>query len=246
MNKVAIVTGSSRGLGSKMVKNFAKDGYNVVINYNSDEKAAKEVEAEILAACPDVEVLVVKANVGDQNDAVKLVEATIEKFGRIDVLVNNAGVTNSKLFLQSKFEDYAKVMQINMDSVFHMCKAVHRTMSKQKFGRIINMSSVVGLHGNIGQLSYATSKAAMIGFTKSLAKEVANKKITVNAIAPGYIQTDMVADTKSELIEAGLKNVPLGRLGEDKEVADLVSFLASDKSGYITGQVIVIDGGMTI
>lgn len=173
-------------------------------------------------------------------------EATIEKFGRIDVLVNNAGVTNSKLFLQSKFEDYAKVMQINMDSVFHMCKAVHRTMSKQKFGRIINMSSVVGLHGNIGQLSYATSKAAMIGFTKSLAKEVANKKITVNAIAPGYIQTDMVADTKSELIEAGLKNVPLGRLGEDKEVADLVSFLASDKAGYITGQVIVIDGGMTI
>lgn len=246
MKKVAVVTGSSRGLGAKMIKNFAKDNYNVVINYNSRIEAAETVEKEIRQNYPNVEVLIVRANVGIQEEANNLVKSTMDKFGRIDVLVNNAGVTNSKLFLQSKYEDYAEVMKINMDSIFHMCKAVHRIMSKQKFGRIINMSSVVGMHGNIGQLSYATSKAAIIGFTKSLAKEIANKKITVNAIAPGYIQTDMVADTRSELIEAGIKNIPLARLGEDSEVADLVSFIASDKAGYITGQVIVIDGGMTI
>jgi 3-oxoacyl-[acyl-carrier protein] reductase len=243
--KVAVVTGASRGIGQAIAVDLAANGAKVVINYNASAEAAEGV----VTAIKDQggEAMAVQADVGDFDQAQALIKTAIESYGHLDILVNNAGTTRDALLMTMKEEDWDAVLATNLKSVFNCCKAAIRPMIRRKQGgRIINISSIVGLVGQGGQTNYAASKAGIIGFTKSLAKEVGSRQITVNAVAPGFFPTALTAVLADEHVETMTKLIPLGRWGELEEVAHLVTFLASSKATYITGAVIQVDGGLAI
>ncbi len=240
--KVSIVTGASRGIGRSTALALASEGANVVVNYASSSSAADEVVAEIAAMGSEAIAVAADVSKTDQVDA--LVNAAMEKWGRIDVLVNNAGITRDTLLLRMKLEDWQAVIDLNLTGVFLCTRAVSKIMLKQRSGRIVNITSVAGQMGNPGQANYSAAKAGVIGFTKTVAKELASRGITVNAVAPGFITTDMTHDLKSDEI---LKFIPLARYGQPEEVAGMICFLASaPAAAYITGQVMNVDGGMVM
>ena len=242
--KTAVVTGGSRGLGRAVCLELAKGGANVVFCYAGNEAAAKETTAacEALGA----KALAVQCDVAKADEVKALMDAAVKEFGRIDILVNNAGITRDGLLMMMKEEDFDAVIAANLKGTFLCMKAVSRIMMKQRYGRIVNLSSVVGLRGNAGQVNYAASKAGVVGMTKSLAKELASRGVTVNAVAPGFIATDMTAAMTDTAKEATLASIPLQRLGAPEDVAHAVAFLASDEAAYITGQVLCVDGGMAM
>lgn len=245
--RAAVVTGSSRGIGRAIAEKLAGAGYNVCVNCSSESGLeAAGALADELAAAHGVKVIARVANVADPEQAKGLIEAAFEEFGSIDVLVNNAGITRDGLLARMKDEDFDAVIDVNLKGTFNCCRAAAQRMMKQRYGRIVNMSSVVGVAGNAGQANYAASKAGVIGLTKSIARELAGRNITCNAVAPGFIETDMT-DALSEKQRAAIgERIAAKRFGTAEEVAALVRFLASEGSGYITGQVICIDGGMSL
>ena len=242
--KSVLVTGGSRGIGRAIAIAFAENGADVAINYTSNEEAALEVSKEIEALGKTCKII--KCDVSDFENATKMVEDVVAEFGKIDILVNNAGITKDGLLMRMKEEDFDNVIDVNLKGTFNCAKHASAIMLKQRFGKIINMTSVVGIVGNAGQVNYAASKAGVIGLTKSLAKELGSRGITVNAVAPGFINTDMTASLSEKVKEEASKNIPLKRLGDPEDVANLVGFLASDAANYITGQVINVDGGMVM
>lgn len=242
MSKVALITGATRGIGKQIAIILAKEGYNIALNYRKENEELTNTKNEIEAQ--NVECLCVQGDVSSFEDCEKFVKETIEHFGSIDVLVNNAGITKDMLLMRMKEEDFRQVIDINLIGTFNVTKNVISYMMKARNGRIINISSVVGVSGNAGQTNYAASKAGIIGFTKSLAKEVASRNILVNAVAPGFIETNMTDVLKDEVKEEIAKSIPLKRMGKAEDVANVVKFLASEESSYITGQVINVDGGM--
>lgn len=245
--RAAVVTGSTRGIGREIARELAAAGMNVVVNSSSEKSlpAAEALAAEI-AGQFGVEAVAVAANVADEAEANALIAAATDAFGRVDVLVNNAGITRDGLAARMDDEDFDAVIDINLKGTFHCCRAAAKVMMKQRWGRIINMSSVVGVYGNAGQVNYAASKAGVIGMTKTLAKELARRNITANAVAPGFIATDMTDALSEAQKEAIVGRIGSGRLGEPADIAHLVRFLASDEASYITGQVICVDGGMSL
>ena len=245
--RAAVVTGSTRGIGREIARELASAGMNVVVNSSSEKSlpAAEALAAEI-AGQFGVEAVAVAANVADEAEAGALIAAATDAFGRVDVLVNNAGITRDGLAARMSDEDFDAVIDINLKGTFHCCRAAAKVMMKQRWGRIINMSSVVGVYGNAGQVNYAASKAGVIGMTKTLAKEFARRNITANAVAPGFIATDMTDALSEAQKEAIVGRIGSGRLGEPADIAHLVRFLASDEASYITGQVICVDGGMSL
>jgi 3-oxoacyl-[acyl-carrier protein] reductase len=240
--KVAIVTGSSRGIGRASALALAKEGINVVVNYLEHEKEAEETVDVILKM--DCQSLKVQADVCKVDDVLKMVEIAMKTFGRIDILVNNAGIVRDRTLLKMEPIEWENVLATNLTGIFNCTKAVLETMLKQKSGRIINISSVVGQRGNFGQTNYAASKAGIIGFTKSLARELASKGITVNAIAPGFTETSLVKNLPEKVKTQLLEQIPMRRFAKPAEIAAVVVFLASDASSYVTGQVINVNGGM--
>ncbi len=242
--KVAIVTGASRGIGRAIALKFAQAGVKVVINYAGNLTAAEEVLESIV--CLQGEALIVQGDVSKTADVDNLIKQTVERFGRIDILVNNAGITRDNLLMRMKEDDWDVVLNTNLKGVFYCTKAVAKIMMKQRYGKIINMTSVVGLTGNAGQANYAAAKAGVIGFTKSMAKELASRNINVNAIAPGFIDTDMTQGLTDQVKTAMVANIPLTRLGQADDVGNAALFLASDFSSYITGQTLHVDGGMVM
>lgn len=242
--KVALVTGASRGIGRAIALTLAKNGADVAINFAGNVAAAQEVADAITAM--GRKALLVQGSVADADGVQAIVKKVVAELGRLDILVNNAGITRDGLLMRMKTEDWDAVLETNLKGVYNCSKAVMRTMMKQKGGRIVNMASVVGETGNAGQCNYSAAKAGVIGFTKSLAKEVASRGITVNAVAPGFIATDMTKvltdDQKAEMA----KTIPLGRAGQPQDVANAVLFLVSDEAAYITGQVLNVDGGMVM
>lgn len=243
-DRVAIITGGSRGIGRQCALDMAAKGAKLVINYRGSQEMAKETAG----LCKELgaEVLLVKGDVSKEEDCVQLVKAAVDAFGRVDILVNNAGITKDGLLMTMAEADFAQVIDINLRGTFLMMKAVSRQMIRQRYGRIINMSSVVGIMGNAGQANYAASKAGVIGLTKTFAKEVAKKGVTVNAVAPGFIETDMTAALGENVKAEYEKLIPSGAIGSAQDIANAVSFLAEEKAAYITGQVISVDGGMSI
>jgi 3-oxoacyl-[acyl-carrier protein] reductase len=248
--KRAIVTGGSRGIGKAIVKELAtKFGCNIlfsdiVLINSSGEECAAEIQKEINN--PNIKIMGFKADATSLTDAQATIDYAIEKLGGVDILVNNAGITKDNLLLRMSAEDFDRVINVNLKSVFNYCKAAIKPMIAQKSGKIVNIASVVGVIGNAGQTNYAASKAGVIGFTKSLAKEVASRNINVNAVAPGFIETDMTHKLSDAQREALAKNIPMGKLGKPEDVARVVGFLCSHEADYITGQVINIDGGMVM
>lgn len=241
-NKTCLITGSSRGIGAGCALLFARNGYNVVVNYTSREPQDLVAQLEEMGAS----YLVVKGDVSKPEDAQHLVDAAVETFGSLDVLVNNAGITKDNLMLRMKAEDFSQVLDVNLLGTFNMTKAASAVMMKKRQGSIINISSVVGLRGNAGQVNYAASKAGIIGLTKSVAKELAKRCITCNAIAPGFIETEMTDVLSDKVKERILQDIPMGTLGKTQDIAQLALFLASEGSRYITGQIIAVDGGMSM
>lgn len=243
-NKKAVVTGGTRGIGKAIVKELTEQGCSVVFTYFSSDETAKKVETEFSAG--DVKVFGFKADASSFNAAQETVNFALEKLGGVDILVNNAGVTKDNLLLRMTETDFDSVVNANLKSVFNYTKAVLKTMLGQRHGKIVNISSVVGIIGNPGQANYVASKAGVIGLTKSNAKELASRNINVNAVAPGFIETDMTDKLNDQQKEAILNDVPIKRLGKPEDVAKLVAFLASSEADYITGQVISVDGGMVM
>lgn len=243
-NKVALITGAARGIGKEVAKKFAKNGYDVVINYVSSKTDTEKLKKEFEDL--GIKVLLVKADVSNQEEAEDLVNQTINTFGKIDVLVNNAGITKDNLLMRMSEEDFEKVININLKGTFLVTKYAIKYMMKKRCGSIVNLASVVGVAGNAGQCNYAASKAGIIGFTKSIAKELASRNIRANAVAPGFIKTDMTEVLSDSVKENINSQIPLKRMGTAEEVANLVYFLSSEQSSYITGQVINVDGGMVM
>ncbi len=242
--KTALVTGASRGIGRAIALCLAAEGARVAINYAGNVKAAEEVKASVEAAGGTA--ILCQADIADSAAVEAMIADVVKEFGAIDILVNNAGITRDTLLMRMKDEDFAKVLDTNLKGVFYCTKAVSKLMMKKRAGRIINMASVVGLVGNAGQTNYAAAKAGVIGFSKSAAKELASRGITVNVVAPGFIGTDMTAGLPESVKEKMLTDIPLGRMGEPEDVANAVLFLASDQASYITGQVVNVDGGMVM
>ena len=242
--KTVFVTGASRGIGKEVALKYAENGYDVIINYVSDKTDVEALEKEFKEKGADT--LILKADVSNPEEVQNVVDKAIEKFGKIDVLVNNAGITRDNLLMRMSEEEFDKVLEINLKGTFLVTKAVTKYMMKKRSGSIINLSSVVGVAGNAGQCNYSASKAGIIGFTKSIAKELASRNIRANAVAPGFIETDMTAVLSDNVKESIHNQIPLKRMGSSKEVAELIYFLGSEKSSYITGQVINIDGGMVM
>lgn len=242
MSKVAFITGGTRGIGREIAITLAENGFDIVVNYREQNDLLSSLQEEIESK--NVEFLSVQGDVSKYEDAERMIKEIIDKFARIDVLVNNAGITKDTLIMRMQKEDFENVVNVNLVGTFNITKNVVPYMMKQRDGRIINLSSVVGISGNAGQANYAASKAGIIGFTKSLAKEVGSRNILVNAVAPGFIETQMTDVLKPEIKEEIIKTIPLRRTGKTRDVANVVKFLASEDSSYITGQVIQIDGGM--
>ena len=242
MSKVAFITGATRGIGRAIALELANEGYNIALNYRTENEALETLKKEISEL--GVECYPVQGDVSKAEDSERMTKEIIEHFEQIDVLVNNAGITKDKLIQRMKEEEFTDVINVNLVGTFNITKNVIKYMTKKRYGKIINISSVVGISGNAGQSNYAASKAGIIGFTKSIAKELASRNITANAVAPGFIQTDMTNVLKDEIKEAIESTIPLKRLGTAEDVAKVVKFLASDDSNYITGQVINVDGGM--
>lgn len=243
-DKIALVTGGSRGIGAAIAKALAKEGAAVVINYNGSGERAKAVAEEIKVSGGKAEIY--QCNVADFDACGEMIKTLIQKYGRIDILVNNAGITKDGLLVKMTEEDFDAVINTNLKGAFHTIRHMSRYFLKQKSGKIINISSVSGIMGNAGQANYSASKAGIIGLTKSAARELAGRGINVNAIAPGFIATDMTDSMPKEAREKMIEKIPLNRIGGPEEIADLAVFLASDKADYITGQVFAVDGGMTI
>lgn len=244
MKQTAIVTGGSRGIGKAVAVRLAKDGMNLVINYRGNSAAAEETER--LCRELGAEVLLVQGDVSRAEDCEKLAAQAKEAFGRVDVLVNNAGITRDGLLARMTEEDFRAVLDVNLVGPWNMMKAVNRIMMKQRYGRIVNLSSVTGLMGNMGQTNYAAAKAGILGMTKSYAREVASRGITVNAVAPGFIDTDMTEAMPEGAKDKIVTGIPMGRTGKPEDVAEAVAFLASEQAGYITGEVLRVDGGMAM
>lgn len=242
MDKCALITGATRGIGKQIAITLAKQGYNIALNYRKENEELENTKKEIEKI--GVQILAVKGDVANFKDCENFVKQVIERFGQIDVLVNNAGITKDMLLMRMKKEDFEQVIDTNLVGTFNVTKNVVPYMMKARSGRIINISSVVGISGNAGQTNYSASKAGIIGFTKSLAKEIASRNILVNAVAPGFIETNMTDVLKDDVKQEIAKNIPLKRMGTTQDVANVVKFLASDDSSYITGQVINVDGGM--
>jgi 3-oxoacyl-[acyl-carrier protein] reductase len=242
--KVAVVTGASRGIGKAIAVELGKHGAKVVVNYSRSTEGAEEAVSAIKAT--GGEAVAVQADVADVKAAASLIKAATDSFGRLDILVNNAGTTRDMLIAMMSEDDWDVVIRTNLKSAFNCSKAAVKTMMRQRSGRIINISSVSGVMGNGGQTNYSASKAGLIGFTKALAREVAARNITVNAIAPGFIPTDLTSSLSDELRNETMKMIPLGRWGTVEEIAHAVAFLASDQAGYITGQTLNVDGGMVM
>lgn len=243
--KTILVTGGSRGIGKEVALKYAENGYNVVINYVSDKTDVEAIKNELLEKGAH-DVLLAKADVTNAEQIEELVKQAIEKFDAIDVLVNNAGITKDNLLMRMSEEEFDKVIEVNLKGTYIVTKAVTKYMMKKRKGSIINLSSVVGVAGNAGQCNYSASKAGIIGFTKSVAKELASRNIRANAVAPGFIETDMTSVLSDSVKENIYSQIPLKRMGTAKEVAELVYFLGEDTSSYITGQVINVDGGMVM
>lgn len=243
-DKVAVVTGSSKGIGAGIAKMLAAQGARVVINYRSSPEAAEAVVTEIASA--GGEAVAVQADVSQSSEAQRLIKTVVDTYGQIDILVNNAGMTRDKLMMTMKDDDWESILQTNLSSVYYCSKAAIRPMMKKRHGRIINITSVVGLAGQAGQTNYAASKAGMIGFTKSLAKEVGSRNITVNAVAPGYIPTDLTSVMADDQIKMLVDNTPLGRMGTVEDIAAAVLYLASDEASFVTGHVLTVDGGLVM
>lgn len=241
-NKVALITGATRGIGRQIAITLAKSGFDIIVNYRKENDDLEDTKKEIEKT--GRECLAIQGDVSNYEECEKFVKEAIEEYGKIDVLVNNAGITKDNLLMRMKKEDFQDVLNVNLVGTFNVTKNVIPYMMKARSGRIINISSVVGIAGNAGQTNYSASKAGIIGFTKSLAKEVASRNILVNAVAPGFIETNMTDVLKDEIKESIAKNIPLKRMGKAEDVANVVKFLSSEESSYITGQVINVDGGM--
>lgn len=240
--KIAIITGASRGIGKGIAEVFAREGANVAFTYSSSEAPALELEAELTKM--GVQAKAYKSNAADYEAAEQLVAKVLEDFGGVDILINNAGITKDNLLMRMSEPDFDQVIEVNLKSVFNMTKAIQRTFLKQRHGSIINMSSVVGVKGNAGQANYAASKAGMIGFTKSVALELGSRNIRCNAVAPGFIETEMTDKLDEKTVQGWRDAIPLKRGGSPEDVANACLFLASDLSAYVTGQVLNVDGGM--
>lgn len=242
--RVAVVTGSSRGLGRAIAVKLASLGAKVVVNYHSNKAAGEETLRLIQQA--GGEAIVIQADVSVFDDAQRLIQGALDHFGRLDILVNNAGTTRDTLLVRMSEEEWDIVVDTNLKGVFNCCKVAQRSMLKQRYGRIVNITSIAALAGNAGQTNYSAAKAGQIGFTKALAKEVGSRNITVNAIAPGYIPTDLSATIPPDLLAKGMELMPLGRPGIPEDIANAVAFLVSDEGNYITGQVLAVDGGLAM
>jgi len=242
--KVVLVTGASRGIGRRIAERFALEGATIGLNYLHNDQLAQEIKENLENQGAKVHLL--KGDVSQKADVEKLIKELVEVYGRIDIVVNNTGITKDKLLLRMSYDDFDTVVKTNLYSTYLVTQVAAKIMLKQRWGRIINISSVVGLKGNAGQANYAASKAAIIGFTKAVALELASRGITVNAVAPGYIQTDMTEKLDAKVKETLINAIPAERLGTTDDVASVVLFLASEGAGYITGQTIVVDGGMAL
>ena len=243
-NKIVLVTGAGRGIGASIARRFASEGAEVIVNYSGNDEAAQKTVDEITATGGQSQKY--KCSVNDSESVKVMIDEIIKEFGRIDILVNNAGITKDGLMLRMTDEDFDRVIDVNLKGTFNCTKYVSKYMLKQKSGKIINISSVVGLSGNAGQVNYSASKAGIIGITKSAAKELSSRGITVNAVAPGYVDTDMTKVLSDNIRNEILKNIPLQRMGNVEDISNCVAFLASEDASYITGQVISVDGGMNI
>ena len=240
-DKVALVTGAAQGIGKAIAKAFAKEGANIIVS-DIDLELATQTANEIKEA--GVKTIPLKMNVADLAEVEAGVKKSVEELGKIDILVNNAGITKDNLFLRMKKEDWDAVISVNLTGVFNLCKTISRLMMRERCGKIINIASVVGETGNVGQANYSASKAGIMGFTKTVAREVASRGITINAVAPGFIQTEMTEALPQKTIDAYLQQIPLGRLGTTEDVAETVYWLCSDSASYITGQIIHVNGGL--